>query len=465
MSTKSGKINQGLALVVSLCLSLALWALSGHRAHGQSIAAEKVCGPPVYCARTDRKVEPYGKTPPSIGPADSILADPVFGSRILRVTDEKSNSGAHPGASFVTPSSAEQNSWNTSATQFYVLAAGGRKALFDFDPKSMKAHETRIVNMPGEPEFSYKRDSILYGLTRTGLQEYDTSRGRSTEIDDASKCVQLEPSDTAHSISASADDNRLLTVLGPRQDDNYIVYIYDRTLGCRWYNTKTGQIGGKWGEKGNVTLPDRFTLHNARMSKSGKYIFMQRGGGQGPGRWWLIWDVATLNLAECRHECPGHHVMGYSHILGGTGKMHPLELWLRPLDNLETHTDLVKGLEHIPLPWYDSHFSWNNVDPNDSTPACFATYRGVNPDVPGAPLYVTGPWENEIDCVETDGKDSTVWRFAHTYSTAKNGFWSTPRGNVSQDGRFYMFTSDWQDQLGRTENGKYRSDVFIVELR
>lgn len=82
------------------------------------------------------------------------------------------------------------------------------------------------------------------------------------------------------------------------------------------------------------------------------------------------------------------------------------------------------------------------------------------------PYPKPGPWENEIDCVETDGKASKVWRFAHTYSTAQNGFWSTPRGNVSQDGRFYMFTSDWEDQLGQEQNGRgNRTDVFIVELR
>jgi outer membrane protein assembly factor BamB len=70
-------------------------------------------------------------------------------------------------------------------------------------------------------------------------------------------------------------------------------------------------------------------------------------------------------------------------------------------------------------------------------------------------------------CVETDGKASRVWRFAHTYSTAKNGFWSTPRGNVSQDGRFFIFTSDWEDQLDERPRDKrdHRVDVFIVELR
>jgi hypothetical protein len=106
------------------------------------------------------------------------------------------------------------------------------------------------------------------------------------------------------------------------------------------------------------------------------------------------------------------------------------------------------------------------VDANDSSPVCFSTYRPTNPDTPGVAPIVTGPWDNEIDCAETDAKASKVWRFAHTYSTARNGFWSTPRGNVSPDGRFFMFTSDWEDQLGRAPNGRqYRSDVFIVELK
>jgi hypothetical protein len=96
--------------------------------------------------------------------------------------------------------------------------------------------------------------------------------------------------------------------------------------------------------------------------------------------------------------------------------------------------------------WYDYHISWNSANPEDETPACFSTYSPGNPKSPDMPL-VNGLWENEIDCVEMDGKAQKVWRFAHTYSTAKNGFWSTPRGNVSPDGSFFIFPSDWQDHL------------------
>jgi hypothetical protein len=427
------------------------------------------CGPQQYCARTDRRVEPYPEKPPVIGPPGSIINDPNFGSRILRVTDGSSDP-KQPGRPLFTPSSAEQNSWNKSSTMFYITTSGGQFLLYDFDPAAMTARSARIPNLDwgAEPQFSFQQASILYGMNhrKVVFEQYDTSSGRASQINDPSKCVKLDSRDTGHALTVSADDNRFMTVLGPMQDKNYMVYVYDRTQGCRWYNTQTGEIGGQWGPKGTVSVSDRFTLHNARMAKSGKFVYMVPGGGGSGGHRWLVWDIDTMNISGCSKGCSGHHAVGYSHIIGTSGIGHPLDVWLRPPDHLDTFTPIISGLDVAKGFWYDSHFSWNNVDPNDSAPVCFSTYRPTNPDTPGAALLVTGPWDNEIDCAETDGKASKVWRFAHTYSTARNGFWSTPRGNVSQDGRFFMFTSDWEDQLGKTPNGdKYRTDVFIVELR
>lgn len=445
-------------------------AVAQRPANAGSAADEgRACGPPQYCARTDRRVEPYPEKPPAIGPAGSIINDPTFGSRILRVTDAKSDP-KQAGRPLVTPSSAEQNSWNKNSTMFYVTTYGGSFLLYDFDPSTMAARlgKTPTLNWGAEPQFSFSKANILYGVNHrdTVLEQYDTSSGRVTEIDAPSKCVKLDASDSGHTITVNADDSRFMTTLGPQQDLNRLVYIYDRAQGCRWLNTQTGEIGGQWGPKGTISVPDRFSIHNARMAKSGKFVYVTRGGGGSPGHRWIVWEIDSMNVSVCSHACTGHHVQGYSHIIGPSGQSHPLDLWQRPLNNLESSAPLISGLEPGQKVWYDSHFSWNNVDSEDSTPVCFSTYQPTNPDTPGAPPLVTGPWENEIDCAETDGKASKVWRFAHTYSSARNGFWSSPRGNVSQDGRFFMFTSDWEDQLGKIpDSDKYRSDVFIVELK
>jgi hypothetical protein len=423
--------------------------------------------PHEYSARTDRRIEPYPDKPPSIGPPGSMIRDSSFGSRILRVTGEGSDP-IQANRSLVTPSSAEQNSWNANSTMFYVTTTGGSFVLYSFDPVTMTARSAGSpkTDLGAEPEFSFKQINILYGMNRRerAIEQYDTASGRASRINDPSKCIKLNSSDSGNLTSVSADDDRFLAILGPQQDKNYWVYVYDRTQGCRWYNTQTGEIGGQWGPKGTISIPDRFLIHNARMAKSGKFLYVQRGGG-GVGHGWIVWEIDNMNLSVCSQGCDGHHVMGYSHIIGPSGIAHPLDLWTRSLNRLEDHTPLISALEPAKTFWFDSHLSWNNADADDSTPVCFSTYRPTNPDIPGAPLLVTGPWQNEIDCAQTDGKASNVWRFAHTYSTARNGFWSTPRGNVSQDGRFFMFTSDWQDQLGKEPNGKYRSDVFVVELK
>jgi hypothetical protein len=387
----------------------------------------------------------------------------------VRVTDAGSDP-KQPGRPLYTPSSAEQNSWNKDSTIFYVTTSGGSFLLYHFDPASMTARPARIPPLPwgAEPQFSFEHANILYGMSHPApeFEQYDTATGKVAEINDPSKCVKLGARDSGHSITVSADDNRFMTTLGPLQDENYLVYIYDRTQGCRWYNPQTGEIGGQWGPKGTVSVPDRFLVHNARMAKSGKFVYVTRGGGGSVGHRWVVWEIDTMNVSVCSRGCSGHHVMGYSHIVGSSGMSHPMDTVSRPLNHLEDATPLIDNLEPVKGSWYDSHFSWNNVDPSDSAPVCFSTYQATNPDTPGTAPLVTGPWENEIDCAETDGKASKVWRFAHTYSTARNNFWSTPRGNVSQDGRFFMFTSDWEDQLGKLPNGdKYRTDVFIVELK
>jgi hypothetical protein len=66
-------------------------------------------------------------------------------------------------------------------------------------------------------------------------------------------------------------------------------------------------------------------------------------------------------------------------------------------------------------------------------------------------------WDGEIICAAMDGS-SNVWRFAHHRSRIAS-FWDQPRANVSQDGRFVLFTSNWEQTLGVR-----RQDAFIVEL-
>src|SRR5262249_54429118 len=113
-------------LAVVVCLEFTLAASDGTREN--SAIQNQRCGPPAYCARTDRLREPYPRTPPALGPAGSIITDPGFHSRILRVTDAKSDPDGL-GRAMMSPASAETNAWNSDGTKFYVLTPGGQYVL------------------------------------------------------------------------------------------------------------------------------------------------------------------------------------------------------------------------------------------------------------------------------------------------------------------------------------------------
>lgn len=236
------------------------------------------------------------------------------------------------------------------------------------------------------------------------------------------------------------------------------VIVYDKTLGCRWYNTQTGQIGGQWGPSGTATAGGSYLIAHAHISRSGQYVDITVNGSA-----WYVWDVATLSVDHCPlHSslgCGGYSALGYNDLVNARDHGDQMDIAKRPFGNIAQVTPLVWPL---PAPHYfgqDRHFSWSNVDVSDSTPVCASSYDYWDWG------NITQPYEGEIFCIETDGLASTIWRFAHNRATYIRPFFQTqPLGSVSRDGAFFLFTSDWDAQLGNGPDGTPRSDVFIVKL-
>ena len=137
-----------------------------------------------------------------------------------------------------------------------------------------------------------------------------------------------------------------------------------------------------------------------------------------------------------------------------------MDIVKRPFGNIAEVSPLVWPL---PAPHYwgqDRHFTWSNVDINDSVPVCASSYL-----YEGYWGTITQPFEGEIFCIETDGVASTIWRFAHNRATWYSEYFNTqPLGSISRDGSFFLFTSNWDEQLGTERDGTPRSDVWIVKL-
>jgi len=430
----------------------------GHRATKVSSVALN------YTAITDRLVRPEPSLP-AIGPAGSIISDPTFGMRILRVTDANTMAD-QPGQGYQTGSSAHTKKFNSNNTRIVLDSFGNRLLAYDFDPTSMTI---KRVGKPGQPSggdliplvgddafFSYQHADIIYG-TRGGTNDIAKYNFATKQIATIFDPNTVDPSAGSRSNIAgvSRDDNVIGWYGGGNvQDADYLIIVYYQDTGkWRGLNTKSSRVIGPTGPTGPTDRPMGCTMHNARISLDGNYAMIVPSEGSCGGLWW-IWNIPTLHLETITVDPGGHWGPGYRRLVNHCQVKDGQRWCIRDFADLNPASGTKKIPETIltPAEWAnDNHPSWLNDVPGVDAPICLANYRAD-----GSPIRRA--WDNEVICVATDGSDR-VWRFAHT-RTSGTSWVNLPRGNVSQDGRFYMFNSNWEGTLG-----KRRADVFIVELK
>ena len=433
-----------------------------------TVVAEQPSSPPTsspaeppltYNAVADTKHYPKPKLP-KLGPAGFLFKDPTFGCPILRVTDDKTVEGR----SIMSPATAFSNPWNCDSTLFCAQADGARNVPFRFDPKTMTA--SRIKELPFLPDianevaFSRHDPNICFGRDRQrkAIVQIDFSTNQVTPVVDIRKLTGLEVGYLG-TLSVSANDVLGLIFGGGGQDRSPYVLLYDlRTQKHRLWNTKEGTVDGN-----AVENAPKFTQHSGLIDMTGRYFVTLGPGVQSP----IVWDSKTDQIYPVTSQKEGHYALGFGQMVNCTRP------WtLRPLEakSVDTVTPLVKQPAGDTYFAYDSHVSWNNARANAQVPVVLSSYHLAESD----DLKCT--WGDEVIAVATDGSGK-VWRFAHHRSIAHArqpgatpadpkgyNFWDCPRGNVSPDGWFYMFTSNWEETVGKDVRGKFREDAFIVKL-
>jgi hypothetical protein len=457
--------------------------------------------PTVYCSPTNILPAPFSEVPNigSLVGAGNIIVDPSFNNPISRVTDWNTEGSGGNNTSFAVDcgGSAEINFMNATDSMFYTCDNGAGMDLFKFNSATLQASRMYVSSFPStngmligtnssSGEWSFTQPSVLYDI-ETGnylggnpiIKSYTFSSSSQPptpqtlyDFSQDPNCVPSSAGATqwVEDVTVSADDQTFSTAFSVTGGQGTAVWVvaWNRTNGCRWLNTQTGEVGGNWGPAGAVNLSDRFYIHNARLSKDGNWVkvgFQSCISTCTLGIQNYLWQIDTNTLTVCTtaNNCLGHTALGYKHMVNSPTTPNQQSQMIQPLSNITQQTQLwtIGPPSHIP---WDNHQSWSNANSTDNNPFLSSSSTGGP---------IVDAWDNEIDGFSTDSSGA-VYRFAHTFSSGLSSFFSSANaiGSVSADGKYFAWSSDWEGTLDSTSGGaacnlvsNCRSDVFIVELQ
>jgi hypothetical protein len=399
---------------------------------------------------------------------------------MVRVTD--GNTQRISGQSYRSPSIGR--AWNANATRFWVISTNGTAIPFAFNPSSAQA-----VPLPDslpfntEPSFSTVNPNVMYGggnqYVNPTVVRYDFATRQSATVVDLTTLVSglTNPRTYLRDVMTGGNATENLQVLfgGTGQDsDRYVLWTPIGDLGSRKIlDTMASTINGVGT---SVTL--NFHVHAAVLDESGRYIWLtptaadQAAPRLAPAG--VVWDTATGRISMISQLPGGHGAAGWGMYVNHdccTSSAWDAGQWqIRPLAIPTGSHDMIAPVLTPQEVYLSDHSSWHNARPEVQTPVIVATYRYGNNTSPWR------AWDDEVIAIQTDaapGVGATVWRFAHHRSNvAKDNdptnyeFWYTPRPSVSPDGRWAIFTSNWEKTLGIDSiEGLHRQDVFLVKLQ
>jgi hypothetical protein len=458
-------------------------------------AAPPSGAPTTYLAISDRVARPKPALP-ALGLAGFTFADPTFGSTIIRVTDANTRPISQ-NLSFRTPSASPQVAWSSTSSYFYVVSTDGTVVPYAFDASAKKASRIPgsgdgglILNFSGEPTFSSVNANLIHGVSNTSnnrtIARYDFSTKTYSTVVDLDTVVSGLAGTYVGAVNSGGMPTEYMTVFfgGGSQDyHNLLMWFPVDNLGAKkMLNTTASTLNGV---ATNILL--NFKLHAVVLDKSGRYVLifptvpdiLAPRNASPVYIWDTSTDIFTAVTSGGRDGLPdahpgGHTTAGFAYVVNHdccvSGPWDGAQWEIRPVTSPLAPWNLISPVLTPQEVFLSDHPTWNNAQPSTLVPFISATYRyGVNPTAWRA-------WDDEIIAVETNapaGTGADVWRFAHHRSNVSSdtdpsvlSFWYTPRANVSPDGRWAMFTSNWEKTLGFDPREKaFREDVFVVELK
>ncbi|HEX8424165.1 MAG TPA: hypothetical protein VF634_12165, partial [Pyrinomonadaceae bacterium] len=419
--------------VWSKCASILLCVGSLHLFGGRAV------GPPppaqvrpaqVPSIKTDhRKYEPLGLPP--LPRAGGKLNDPVFGTEIMRVTDaESAPKGAGTSYSY-------WSSFNADNTKLLVMdaAASLYGTIYNFDPETFTLG-ARLPPVPYLPPgniavrlddacWSHTDPDALYVHQDTGtkIYKYTVSKRTYTLVGDVARALPRGQNVQQMSM-ASDNDTFAFTKRGDGPDYKFLGYAV--------YRASTNKI----------LFQDSEAIDEVRIDKSGRYLLVatnEAGVGKHEVR---IVDVETGSVENLRDDGPDHAPMHYD---VGTGTAVGNGNFLVGISarHLSTPHSFKKILDLDGQRNYGGFHISMLADNEDWALVSFYTE------------HINGVMQSEVVQVAMDGSGRVRRLFHHR--SVFDSYYDTPRANISRDGRYVAFSSNWGVKGGR-------HDMFIARI-
>ncbi|HEU4593788.1 MAG TPA: DUF4214 domain-containing protein [Pyrinomonadaceae bacterium] len=397
----------------------------------------------------------YAEPPlPVLPPAGGTFNDPVFGTLILRATDERD--GAAPGLG------TYYSHWPTfNADNSYLLIRRGETGdalVKQFNPAALSfgaSHQpggavvagagTVSVNFesavwhPTDPHLIYCFPFYYDGGMR--LFTYNVVTREYKLVKDFSPWGTTQDFLAQMSVSADGDVfafNQRRAGMG--SEPVYSLVWKKSTDAVLYHEPSGGQID------------------EVRIDKSGQFLTI--GMNTPPVIGSLRAQYLNLSTGElsstyftAADSPPGHGD-------AGTGLNAGFDRWagginVRPLSDVKNWRTVFQFTDEAGRVDWTQDFHGSLLARNEDW-LTVGTY-----DDPAVTLPDYGVFEDEILQIALDGSGQ-VRRLCHTRSRIDNrsnttGYWAMPKPTVSKDGRFIAFTSNWENSIGRY-------DLFIAVI-
>jgi uncharacterized SAM-binding protein YcdF (DUF218 family) len=401
--------------------------------------------------KTDRGV--YRKPPlPPLPRVGGKFIDPVFGTEIMRATDE--SDGPAPGLGTYY---SHWPTFNCDNTRLLIRKGETGEAIIkQFDPVSFRVSPGSItlpVSIPagGVPQWesaiwSNRDPNVIYTFPNyydggMKLYTYHIVKKTFRLIKDFESLSGGK--DYLKQMYMSADDDVFCWLHHRVGDDGepiaYIVYkrSTDKVL---YHNPATVYAGG---------------INEVHVDKSGKWLHIVIPTKQSDGTGTRFLNLQTGAYQILRREVdhsPGHGDLGTEIIVGGDDYLAGISF--RNLNNVHSYYQVLTFKTAQGVVNWTNDFHGTMLADNEGW-MTVGFYHDPDVKLPNSGLF-----EDEILQVALDGSQR-IRRICHTRCAIDNrtgttGYGAAPKPTISKDGRFIAFTSNWE------KSGRY--DLFIVRI-